>query len=233
MAKLSIGQKAERVLKLLLGLRNARVAEALRQYGFTENDLAEGWRRLEALTSGRLQVRGAVKQDPALLGRLDEWENRWFPIASATLRGRFPAVHEWLFLNLSQTEGPAVVISVGVFVTRINAMAAEPSLGASGAQARELLSARGLTTDTVLAAQNLLKALGTAEPAPLSVPLDAQAQEAVEGAMWAWYLEWGEIARVAVSERNLLRELGFLKSKRPLAQEIEDEVEKPTLVAAG
>lgn len=79
-------------MKLLLGLRNARVAEAPPQYGFTENDLAEGWRRLEALTCGRLQARAAVKQDPAPLARLDEWENRWFPIAGATLRGRFPAV---------------------------------------------------------------------------------------------------------------------------------------------
>src|SRR5688500_22311 len=98
MAKLSIGQKAERVLKLLLGLRNARVAEALRQYGFKETDLADGWRLLQALTAGRLQLRGALKQDPALLARLDEWENRWFPIAGATLRGRHPKVHDWLFL---------------------------------------------------------------------------------------------------------------------------------------
>jgi len=34
-----------------------------------------------------------------------------------------------------------------------------------------------------------------------------------------WYLEWGEIARVAVTDRRLLRELGFLNAKRPVAQE--------------
>lgn len=226
MAKLSIGQKAERVLKLLLGLRNARVAEALRQYGFKETDLAEGWRLLQALTAGRLQARGALKQDPALLARLDEWENRWFPIAGATLRGRYPAVNDWLFLNLSQTEGPAVVISVGTFVARLNAMATDASLGAQGKEARDLLAARGLSADTAQVAQTLLTALGTAEPALPSQPVDVVTQEAAESAMWAWYLEWGEIARVAVTDRRLLRELGFLKTKRPLAQEEEEpEVE--------
>jgi hypothetical protein len=94
MAKITIGQKAERVLKLLLGLRNPRVAEALKHYGFSDKDLNEGWRVLQALTQGKLSVRGPARQDPALLQRLDEWENRWFPVASASLKSRFPDVHE-------------------------------------------------------------------------------------------------------------------------------------------
>jgi hypothetical protein len=40
MARLTLGQKADRVLKLLLGLRNARIAEALSAHGFTNEDLA-------------------------------------------------------------------------------------------------------------------------------------------------------------------------------------------------
>ena len=223
MAKLSIGQKAERVLKLLLGMRNVRVAEALRQYGFKDSDLADGWRLLQALTEGRMQQRAATKQDPALLAKLDEWENRWFPVAGATLRGRFPAVHDWLFLNLSQTEGPAVVISVGTFLSRLNAMATEPSLGSKGAEARQLLETRGLSAPTLQAAQSLLTALGTTEVAEPAKPLDLAAQDAAESAMWTWYLEWGEIARVALTDRKLLRELGFLKTKRPLVQEVEEE----------
>lgn len=233
MARLSIGQKAERVLKLLLGLRNARVAESLRQYGFKDSDLAEGWRLLQALTEGRMQQRATTKQDPVLLGQLDEWENRWFPVAAATLRGRYPDVYEWLFLNLSQTEGPAVVISVGTFVSRLNAMAKEPSLGIQGAEARQLLETRGLSAVTLQAAQTVLTALGTTESAEPAKPVDLGAQEAAEAAMWHWYLEWGEIARVAVSDRKLLRELGFLKTKRPLAQEVEEEEAEAQPAAAS
>jgi len=226
MAKLSIGQKAERVLKLLLGLRNARVAETLRQYGFKDSDLAEGWRLLQRLTDGRLQQRGPAKQDPALLAQLDAWENHWFPIAGAALRGRFPEVHEWLFLNLSQTEGPGVVVTVGTLLTRLDKLASEPALGERGAQARELLRERGLSDNTLQLARNLLQALGSVAPSSaVSAPADSEQQETAERALWSWYLEWAEIARVAVKDRRLLRDLGFLNYKRPVSDDEEPEEE--------
>ena len=37
-----IGTKAHRALQLLLGLRHARIAAALADYGFTDEDLQEG-----------------------------------------------------------------------------------------------------------------------------------------------------------------------------------------------
>ena len=56
MAKLTIGQKAERVLELLMGLRHPRVASTLAAYGFTEADLKSAtsgwWRRRVALAIG-------------------------------------------------------------------------------------------------------------------------------------------------------------------------------------
>lgn len=219
MAKLTVGQKAERVLKLLLGLRNPRIAEALHHYGFKESDRDEGWQRLRALTGDKLSTRAPQKQDPTLLTELDAWENRWFPVAGASLRGRFPAVNEWLFLNLTQQDGPTVVISVGTLLERLARMATEPSLGKDGAQALELLAQRGLNAGTIQVAKDLLAKLGSAAPAePASQP-DPEAQAKAEGLMWDWYLEWGEIARVAVSERRLLRELGFLNAKRPVGEE--------------
>lgn len=223
MAKLSIGQKAERLLKLLLGLRNARVVEALRQYGFKDSDLAEGWRLLQALTTGRLLVRGPSKRDPALLLQLDAWENRWFPIAAATLRGNYPDVYDWLFLNLSQTDGDGVVISTSTLIARLEQMPTEPSLGTRGAEARAVLTERGFTPSTLQIAETLLAALGTTAAAQPASPVDSAAQEAAEKAMWAWYLEWGEIARVAITDRKLLRELGFLNYKRPVTDEVEEE----------
>jgi hypothetical protein len=32
--------------------------------------------------------------------------------------------------------------------------------------------------------------------------------------MWSWYLEWSTLARVAISDRRLLRSLGFRRSAR-------------------
>ncbi len=222
MAKLTIGQKADRVLKLLMGLRNPRVAEALRQYGFQHKDLEEGWQRLKALTDNRLSARAPVKQDPSLLAQLDAWENRWFPVAQASLRTRFPAAHAYLFLNLTQTEGAEVILSVSTFLQRLNKLSTEPSLEGEGPAARELLATRGLNGATIQTASALLEQLGA--PAPSAEPLvpDPAEQAAAEAQMWAWYLEWGEIARVAVTERRLLKELGFLNVKRPVSDEEDD-----------
>jgi hypothetical protein len=60
---------------------------------------------------------------------------------------------------------------------------------------------------------------------------DPAAQEAAEKAMWSWYLEWGEIARVAVTDRKLRRELGFLNHKRPVTDE--EQVPDPAPLAAN
>jgi len=224
-ARITIGQKAERVLKLLMGIRNPRVGEALAQYGFTAKDLDEGWRLLKALTDGRLSTRTPQKQDPSQLATLDAWENRWFPIVAASLRSRYPSVHDWLFLNLGQTEGAAVIISVTTLLDRIARMSSEPSLGAEGAQALELLKSRGLNAGTIQVAKDLLAGLGSLGPAEPAVTPDPEAQAKAEELMWNWYLEWGEIARVAVTERRLLREMGFLSGgKRGVVAEEEAEV---------
>jgi hypothetical protein len=104
MAKLTLGQKVERVIKLLVGLRNRRIAAALIKHGFTNGDLQEGWSLLQKVTRTQLDTPPELQpEDPVAVRNLDEWENKWFPIASATLKRRALEVHAWLFRNLSQT----------------------------------------------------------------------------------------------------------------------------------
>ncbi len=207
MAKLTIGQKAERVLKLLYGLRNRRIAGALGAYGFSEADLDEGWNRLRALTTGRLRHQTRTV-DPKLYELLDEWENRWFPIASASLRFRFPEAHDWLFLNLTQTAGLQVVVSVGTFVERIEKLSSAQVPRA--AESRAFLSARGLTEVVLGEAKRLLSQIqGVAAPAPPPEAPSLEEQKAAEDALWQWYLEWSQIARTVIHDGRLLRALGF------------------------
>ncbi len=146
MAKLTIGDKAQRVLVFLLGVRNRRVRRALASYGFTEAVLTDGWGRLQALTNNRLDFVGDGI-DPTLIGELDAWENQWFPIAEIVLRTNYPAVHQVVFRNLSQTSGAEVVISVSTLLNRLDQIAKRPDdggLGAEGKAARKLLEQRGL-----------------------------------------------------------------------------------------
>ena len=145
-----LGEKAERVLKLLLGLRNPRVASALASCGFTDADLQEGWSLLQAVGGTKLAILPLGARDKNTIEKLDLWENRWFPIASASLARRHPAVHARLFLNLSQTEGPEVAISVQTFLNRYDAMSrGEEPYGAEGEKAKALLTTRGLTAQVV------------------------------------------------------------------------------------
>lgn len=225
MAKLTIGQKAHRVLLLLLGLRNPKIAAILAKHGFTDEDLAEGWALLRAITRTRLDTVPSggptpIYVDPTTLATLDEWENKWFPIAKATLQRRAPKVHDWMFLNLAQAEGPQVIITVGTFIDRwelLDKPKDKGGYGPGGKEAKKLLDTRGLRPDVVKEAKALLEILTSVasgppssdgSPGPAAQP---ESFEAAEAALWAFYLEWGPITRTVIKDRRMLKALGFLK----------------------
>ena len=210
----AIGDKATRVIKFLVGLRNPSVATALAGYGFTEEDMAEGWGLVNALGKGKLAVLPAQPRDMEVLLKLDAWENHWFPVSSASLERRYPAVFARMFLNLQQAEGPEVAVTVRTFVDRYDELTAPDSkYGPEGAKARDLLTARGVTPAVVDEARNLLSQLTKVAVAPITqasvVEQEAELARA-EDVLWAWYLEWSKVARVAIKQRALLRQLGFL-----------------------
>lgn len=218
MARLTIGQKAERVILLLLGLRKNKVAAALVAHGFSDADLEEGFKLLRRVTRTRL---GVIEQiaaaEPGLVTAIDDWENKWFPIADATLKRHHPAAHAWLFRNLAQTQGPAVLVSVGTFVERWENLSKSKDKGGpdeGGDDAKKLLAKRGLTKAVIDEAKDLLVRAGKVESAveAEASPLDDEDFAKAEADLWAWYLEWSAIAQIAIKNRRLLRELGFRRS---------------------
>ncbi len=217
MARLTFGQKGERVLKLFIALRNPRVAQALQSHGFGNDDLNEGWQLLRALSVAKLEERTPQKQSvsPSLIERLDAFENLWFPIAAATLQRRYPAAHARLFNNLSQTEGPAVAVSVATFIDRLDHLEKDERGNgwAEGKAARELLTRRGLVAKVVDEAKAMLKELPQIEPMPTvaTTTPDSEHYKQAESALWAWYLEWSGVARASIKDSRLLRLLGFEK----------------------
>jgi len=235
--RLSLGDKTFRVIRFLLGIRNPRIATALAGYGFKQQDRDEGWALIHALGKGRLEVLPDEPRDMQTLLKLDAWENHWFPIAQAALDRRFPAVSAQFFLNLAQTEGPAVAISVRTFVDRyaeLGAAGTANKYGAEAAKALELLVARGVTGTVIVEAQSLLTELTQVAPAETLPSTEEQEQdlEQAEAALWGWYLEWSQIARVAIKQRSLLRELGFLATRRGADDESEGDAPSPTVVSA-
>ena len=48
-------------------------------------------------------------------------------------------------------------------------------------------------------------------PEPMDIEQHRAETAEAEAAMWAWYLEWSQIARSVINDRGLLRQLGFLR----------------------
>jgi hypothetical protein len=234
---LTLGDKAQRALRLLLAVRNPRIASALSAHGFDDGDIQEGWSLLQALGTSKLGLEPSPPaQNPETIQQLDAWENKWFPIADASLARRFPAVHARLFLNLSQTEGPEVAISVQTFLDRFDALTqANGPHGADGAKAKALLEKRGLTRAALKEARELLNALGSVAPAPDDKIVSAEDAKAdllrAEKALWGWYLEWSQVARIAIKQRVLLRQLGFLADRG--GGSVEQDPEEPITVTTA
>jgi hypothetical protein len=195
-------------------LRNARVAAAMTAHGFGDADLEEGWTLLKHLSRDKL---GFFKpQTSNLIDEIDAWENKWFPIASATLERRFPVLAEKLFANLPQSTRPAVIVGVQTFVERFDEMVAGGgSYGTEGAAAVAVLAARGLTAAVVDEARALLDTARRIEThaAVATMEQDQQQLAKAEEALWAWYLEWSQIARIAITQRGLLRQMGFIQGQ--------------------
>ena len=234
---LTIGMKAQRCLRLLLGLRNPRVANALAFYGFSEKDVEEGWELLQACGRTRFDADVAAPGDVATINALDQWEDKWFPISSAALQRHYPATHARLFLNLSQTEGPEVAMSVRTFLDRFEGMAnGEGNYGAEGRKAAELLVRRGMTAAVITEARSLLSTLGKVAPPQVPFSIEEQKAELVraEDAMWAWYLEWSAMTRVAIKQRSLLKQLGFLTDRGGAEEEpVTEPIEPGPSVPSG
>ncbi len=214
MARTTIGQKAQRVVKFLIGARNPIVVAALAAHGFTEKDLREGLTHLATVTRLRLGSHD-LGEEPRLLQELEEFEGKWFGIAKLALQHHYPALADKLFANLTALGGSEAAVAVNTFIERLTALG-DPN-GAHGpdaAAACALLAERGLTPTKLAEGKAIIDQLGTfqaADAAAISLSTD---QETAEQAMWAWYLEWAGIARLAIRDRRVLRALGFLRPKR-------------------
>lgn len=225
MPRFTVSQKAHRVLKFTIGLRSSKVSSVLAKHGFTEADLREGLELLAAVVRKRLSSQNQ-REDPKLIQKLDHFEGYWFPIVRAALARHYPEVGGALMLNLGSTSGVKVAMTVSAFIERLRQMEAQAApFGAEGAAARALLAERGLTSAVVDELVGVLAELATFTEEGESDP--AAEMRAAEQAMWAWYLEWSAIARQSITNRAVLRRLGFLQSRGEDEQEVTDHEVAP------
>jgi hypothetical protein len=218
MARISVGDKATRVLRFLMGLRDPRILAALAPHGFSEQNRREGYALLRGLTDDRLAHIPAAPRDLGALEQLDRWERLWFPVAHAALQHHHPETHEALFRDLSPANGSDLVHAVGTFLDRVAALATWNSPTVSDGIA--YLAHRGLDAARLDEGRRLLDAVEATMPATQRPPVDPDLSLARERAMWTWYLEWSGIACASISDPRLLGELGF-GSRRASAGDVD------------
>lgn len=115
------------------------------------------------------------------------------------------------------------MVSVGTFIERWEKL--EKSVGQGGPKdggkaAKKKLAERGLKEAVIKEARELITKLGgVAGPLPSLPDIEQEENDLAkaEAALWAWYLEWSKIARTTITQRALLRQLGFLKGARGVA----------------
>jgi len=211
MARLTEMQRLARVLEFLTGLGHPEVRAALSGRGFSQAEAEEGF---QLLCAASVAFHAAAAHPPAprdTLTLLDSWENRWLPIVRATLERHFPKLARSVLLNIRQTRGPELLLTLPTLLDRIEALGAsarEPERRAHG-----LLVRRGLTAEVVEQARALAnESQRIAEPsaAPPSPTPPSTRKQAID-LLWSWYLDWSRSARSAIQDRRLLRVLGFSK----------------------
>lgn len=207
MARLTYSQKTSRTLTFLEASVDPRVNPPLAAAGYTDADVEEGWTLLKQAGTARKMQQAPPRLTPRTREQLDEFENYWFPVVSASLKRRYPEVHAEVFQNLGQEEGVEVAMNVSVFLDRIKQISQRPN----GQEVMALLETRGLTPAAIAEAEGLIKDFIKVQPKS-DVDLGAlkRAHEQAVDTMWDWYLEWSTIARTVVSNRRHLRMLGFL-----------------------
>jgi hypothetical protein len=209
MARLTDKQRLQRVVEFVAGLHHPDARRALQARGFTSQEAEEGFRLLRAAIEAFHSGAAEPPAPPDTLALLDAWENRWLPIIRAALTRHHPELARSLFLNLRQTRGPALLLTLPTLLDRLDSL----NRGRSEAQHRAsaLLTQRGLTSDVIQEARQLLH--DVARPAAADATSDApKLREPTLKSLWSWYLEWSETARAVIHDRRLLKALGFSSS---------------------
>jgi hypothetical protein len=201
----------------------------MESFGFSDAILQEGWNRLEACAELALVEEPSFGPNPKIVESLDAFENVWFAVVKATLKGNYPEVHDALFAKLWQGSGRDTAMTVGTFLKRLREMAAGEGVYADhGSDARTLLAARGLSDSVVAEAEELIATIKTTVKIDQAKLITKEDQEKAVAHLWVWYREWSAIASDAVKVRRVLSAMGFLKGSGGLVSSDEELFDEET-----
>jgi hypothetical protein len=209
-------------LNFLKGARTPKIAVRLHAFGYTKQVWQEGWELMKEVVDSEY---GGVEQEAEedVIDQLDSLENLWYQIIETTLTRHHPAIALKIFDGLQQTDGVALIASVGTLVERIDALRASKNKDDKAAAA--LLETRGVDEALLAELRGLLARANSflSDEELEEVVLSEEQREAARvrheaalAALRGYLREWTLIARAAIKNKNHLRQLGLGAIGRPV-----------------
>jgi hypothetical protein len=247
-----------RALKLLVNIQTAPFGARARREGYTPEEHREGWCQLKLASGEQRPIEhlfaetssgGAVEgvERFRLLQEVDTFENTWFPRTRAIIRRVVPrdrrdGFEAAFFKNLEQQPlGPAVIVSVGTYLARLEGLAR--SSDGDAKKVHKTLAMRGLTETKVRQVRDLLAKLeaGGGAPVPVQVPAAElekarkEQREALER-LRDWFNDWATTLRQVFPVKAQIQ-LGLTTVKRTPAAAggavAEDDAEEEEVLDEG
>jgi hypothetical protein len=197
--------------------RNPKIADLLSPRGYTDEEHDEGWNLLLRASGYRFKLpKGAAFDSEARRAQteLDQWDEPNFQIAQGALRRKHPAQHDFVFEALSAEVGPGSMLTVQVFLDRLDELESSPEREATRAQdhaALATLAARGIDSAERQRVRELLKSSQRLSLPPAAA--DDSATKATQDddlfALYLWYKDWSGTARTLIKRRDYLVNLGL------------------------
>jgi hypothetical protein len=200
--------------------QRSEIRSALEAHGYTPEVHERGWRLLDNVSRGR--PKPSVSNDVVVrdsIAELDGWDERGFRICRAALAHLHPEQEAFVFESLEPAAGPEAVLTVSTLLDRLDALEGAPEREATREAdhaALETLEQRGITRAERRRLRELVRVARTA--VPTQGVNGAPNQEQYKSdllALYAWLVDWSEMARVLIRRRDLLVLLGLARRKRP------------------
>jgi hypothetical protein len=227
-----------RGLKLLGAISsNPHIRRALSRRGYTDATHELGW-SLVLKASGYRKPAGEVLEKPeavAAIAEVDAWDEPSFRVARAALVTH-PEQRSFVFDGLEAQTGAAAVASVTTFLDRLDELengADRKATRKADHAALAKLGERGIDKAERVRLRHLL-AVATASPeasGPTPQAAAAAEKQAVLAseqreakiALWVFWTEWSEIAKVDIRRRDHLIQMGLAKRKAGQKDTLEGE----------
>jgi len=211
-----------RVMAFLFGVGTRPTVRAdLTSFGYTDAVHEDGWVRFKQVGNHSVEQRRLDPNVVAALSELDRSDEFYYRLLGACLTP-FPELKQMVLEGITPVVGPGSVLNMGTMLERLDTLEDSDE----GRQALARLAAAKIDKRERKRMAELVK-VATSAPAKSAFPTDDAAFEQALLSLREWYVEWAEIARLAIRRRDHLISLG-LASRRGTTTTDEMDVVDPT-----